>query len=615
MGIRTGEPILGAGRDCRIHGTEMFLDARRMLVGAFFTLAYAACAAALGQAPTPDEDHVILWRRVPNNFYSSTLNSDQIQQIVERSPVKTLRLNPGDTISDQLQKQFLVNARWTPAVYSSMVSRIMDLNGLESPDAVKAGEELLVPVIPQTGSASQAQPEQGVGLVLSETELRYTTTRIAALGTLSSAQTEIQYIKVRASDLGRYALDLNTPQGASGPISITLGATRDIAAPPTGSGLLDTSVAERVREGLARGAGPSPILLVVDDSIPDHAEYVRTRDFMLELSKLIREKHGFGESPFGAELKALSTQLPGAQEHLLYPNLAMHASAIKQSLLPLTQLDPQQRVRVIYLPLAATQMGITPIYKELLYLTELLKVAPSGPSSSATTTAFQRNTAKTVTEEIILGNRPVFGYGPIAFSSTGGNSFRSDRALLEALSIVLDAYSSATAQPHALSFSWTMPKLQLPTFLVANALGWKFAAAGNHVAGSASPDFLQRDLQFAARAVGPKDVIAVLNSDGTSGPCASNLFDDSIGIQVLGLSFSGRVDAQRCGTSFSTPRVAWLFAAREAIYGPRLTVPISTPAKVAWYEKQQGLVLGQRSNDQATVLRRYNLEAGKLFGQ
>lgn len=588
----------------------MFLDAHRFLASMILVLSCAGCPAAQAQ----DDDYVILWRRVPNNFYSPALGSDDIRQLVERSPVKTLRLNPGDTISDQLQKQFLINARWTPAIYNRMLARIMDLNGLDSSDAVQAGQELLIPVIPQTGRASSARPEQGVGLVLSETKLDYTMVRVATSTSATSTGTEIQYIKVRPSELGLYALDFDTPLGANGPINITLGAAPD-ASSTTGSALLDTSVAERVRSGLTQAVDLRPVLLIVDDSIPDHAEYVRTKDFVLELSKTLREKHGYGESPFGSELKALPTHLPGAQEHLLYPNLATHASVIKQSLLPLTALDPGQRVRVIYLPLAATQLGITPIYKELLYLTELLKVAPPSLFSSSSPTALQRDTAKAVTEQIALRNKPVFGYGPIPFSSTGNNSLTSDRALLEALSIVLDAYSNATAHPHALSYSWTMPKLQLPTFLVANTLGWKFAAAGNHTADAPNADFLQRDLQFAARAAGPKDVIAVLNSDGTSGPCASNLFDDSIGIQVLGLSFTGRVDTNRCGTSFSTPRVAWLFAAREAIYGQRLAVPISIPAKVAWYEKQQQLVLGQRSNDQAPVLRRYNLDARELFNQ
>lgn len=596
----------------------VLLSKQSSLVGAVLVLLFAACpiAQAQAQAPAhaPDEDYVILWRRVPNNFYSPALDSEEIRQLVDRSPVKTLRLNSGDTISDQLQKQFLVNERWTPAIYKRMVSKIIDLNGLESSDAVKAGQELLVPVIPQTGRASRTRPEQSIGVILSETELDYTSIQVETSASASNAGTEIQYIKVRASELGRYVLDISVPQGAFAPVRITLGVDTDPAL-TTDNMFLEQSIAEQVRTGLSQSMGVSPVLLVVDDSIPDHAEYARTKDFMLEMSKIIRDKHGFGDSPFSNELKALKDRMPGAQEHLLYPNLATHASVIKKSLQPLSALDPRRRVRVIYLPLAATQMGVTPIYKELLYLAELLKITQPSLSLSVSPTALQRNMARTVTMEIVERNTDVFMYGPVPFSSSGNNTLTSDRALLEGLSIVLDAYSNITAQPHALSYSWTMPKLQFPTYIEPNALGWKFAAAGNHASDGSNSDFLLRGLQFASRAAGPKDVIAVLNSDGASGSCASNLFDDSMGIQVLGLSFSGSVDADFCGTSFSTPRVAWLFAAREAIYGQRLVAPVTTPMKVAWYERQQRIVLGQRIDDQAPVLKRYNLDVRKLFDQ
>lgn len=564
---------------------------------------------AVENAPaTQVDDYVILWRRVPNNFHSRQLPESDIRQLVDKSPLKSVRMSAGDTLSGQLQKQFKVNPTWTPAMYDSMVSRIVELNGLGSPDSVEAGQDLLVPVIPRAGRPGS---EQGLSVTLSESVIG-PTVQFSTAVTTSAARTEIQYIKVRVSELPNYALDGDVPQGASGPIEITLGAggTQAVAQ----DGVITTEVASRIRQGLSKSAtGLSPVLVVVDDAIPDHAEYVRARDFMLEVSKVVREKHGLGESRYYPELKGMPSQLPAADEATLYPNTVMHASTIKASLGPLTQIDPQRRVRVVYIPLAATQIGITPLYKELLYLAELLKIVQPSLPYTLSATADQRNTAANIAESLVLGNERVFVYGPVQFVGNGGISLRSDRSLIEALGIVLDAYSNATAQPHALSFSWTMPRLSFPAYLVDNPYGWKFAAAGNKTSPTQSADFLERELQFAARAAGPKDVVAVLNSDDASGACASNVFDDSGGIQVLSLAFTGRVDATLCGTSFSTPRVAWLVAAREAIFGDRSTVPMPSLKKMKWREQQQQLLLGLRSQNAATVLQRHNLEAAKLF--
>src|SRR5690606_37823109 len=143
-------------------------------------------------------------------------------------------------------------------MYDMMVSRIVELNGLGSPDSVKAGQDVLVPVIPRAG---RPRPEQGLSVALSESAIDPTVQFSTAM-TTSTAGTEIQYIRVRASDLPNYALDGDVSQGASGPIEITLGSDGTQAAAQ--GGVIATEVASLIEQGLSKSAtGLSPVLVVV----------------------------------------------------------------------------------------------------------------------------------------------------------------------------------------------------------------------------------------------------------------------------------------------------------------------------------------------------------------
>lgn len=297
---------------------------------------------------------------------------------------------------------------------------------------------------------------------------------------------------------------------------------------------------------------------------------------------------------------------------MLYPNLRTHASIIKHALREFQALDPQRRVEVVYLPLAATQTGVAPLLKELVYLSELLKVVRPELPVKVTAGLSQREHARTMTETYVANNRTVFESSPLPLVGSGNLSIHTDRILLEAMSIVLSYYSDATRRPHAFSFSWTTPNLALPAYFPPAALGWKFAAAGNHLDTQADRDFVRRELQFAARAAAPRDVVAVVNSSGTSAACASNVFSDGE-LKVMSLSFPGHVTTSLCGTSFATPRVAWLFAAREAVQGSIPQPPMDAARKAAWLDRQQDLVFGFRKPAIQDPLARYILDPKALF--
>ncbi len=573
-------------------------------------LAQAGNASLKETAPAAEEKYVVLWRRVPSDFNSSRFDASRARQLIDSSPSRKIRLSPGDTISGQLRQNFKISSSWTPAMYDSMIAKIVELNALQSADSVIAGQALIVPVVPMTVASGT---KQGIRVDWSLSELESSAYSSMSVASSDIAQTEIQYFKVAASDLSSYASEAGFELGASGEITVELGRVlaQDMA---TSTSPLQRELAELVRAELQDSAsGIKAVVVVMDDSIPDHTEYVRTKEFIIELSEQVRTQYGLGESPYLGEVRRLPSTLSDTPSHTLYPDLRMHSSQIKHALTPLTSLDGGQRVRVIYLPLAATQRGVSPFFKEILFLSEMIKMLRPSPGKKSAGVASARQYAEMVVEQIVESNRKVFDYGPVAFGTAASASVASDRGLLEAITLALDAYSTLTANPHALSLSWTMPKLQLPAYLVESPYGWRFAAAGNGRSTGAGSDFIAGELQFAARAATTKDVIAVLNSDGPPGPCASNIFDDSSGIQVLSLAFAGRIDEQRCGTSFSTPRVAWLIAARETVRGRRLSAPVTPQAKVLWNQQQQVIVGSMRSSRETSILQKYSLDVNKLF--
>lgn len=578
---------------------------------AFAALSSFALASETPMIPVSEaEQYVVLWRRVPSAYSSPDFSRAQIDQLLEKSPVRTLRMELGDTLSGRLQSQFRVNATTTPEMYGSLLSKVVELNHLKSADDLIAGQELLVPVIPKT---SKQGALQGLSLAFSETDIAFTASEFSPAFVGEVAETEIQYFKVPIRELPLHALELNAQQGASGPIEVLFGQGAVPSSTPTGQ-VLEPELGAQLRLALSASRnGLNPTLVVVDDAIPDKDEYARARAFLLEVSNEIRETHGFKDSPYVAEINSPEIWSALNEDSTHYPSLVMHASVIKKALAPLIALDSGERVRVIYLPLSATQHGVSPILKELLYLAELLRIVSPSSVTSSSANPTQREAARRVVEMVVKSNPSVFEFGPVAFSSAGGKTLRSDRYLIEALSSVLDAYSRAAGQPHMLSFSWTTPKLSFPTAFVGSPYGLMFAAAGNRSSSPMIPDILESEVQFASRAVGPMDVVAVLNSDGQTGPCASNLFNDDSGIQVLSLSLTGLVDATHCGTSFSAPRVAWLVAAREAIHGSRPARPVSPQFRLAWYQSQRQRLLGMRSAELSSVLQRYHLDARKLL--
>lgn len=533
-----------------------------------------------------------------------------------KTPSAFVTIGQGETVSGKLQKALNISATWTPTLYRQMVSRIADLNK-DVPDInkVPAGTQLLVPQVPTVGK--KLKPT-----FLSRFLGRNLKTGLAWAGysveqpqfsdqakDQVAPQEEIQFFSVPLSQASSFKLDGDVVQGASGPVTVELAQGPAAAA---ATKVLPPSAASLIKAKLAAANGTSPVVVVVDDSVPDNAEYAKSKAFVLEMSRKIRETYGLGASPFYEDVKAQPDAMIVESASSLYPNLTTHASLIKQSLVEFSTLDPSGRVTVIYLPLSATQVGVAPLMREIVYLAQIIKIVNPPLPFEVTADFVQQAKAEKITRQILESNPDAFASGALMPLDGSSLSATTDSLYLEALGIVLSYYADAVRRPYALSFSWSAQRFVYPTVFEAGTYGIKFAAAGNARKSMPGMNFLQLRLEYASRAASAQDFVAVMNSTGTPATCPSNFFDDA-GLSVASIAYPGEATSQYCGSSFSTPRAAWLWAARDAAMGQTLPLPVSQQGKLAWVAAQHNAILSIRRAGLADVFGRHSLDVEKYF--
>lgn len=154
--------------------------------------------------------------------------------------------------------------------------------------------------------------------------------------------------------------------------------------------------------------------------------------------------------------------------------------------------------------------------------------------------------------------------------------------------------------------SWTVEKSELDYFPDPDLMGVSLAAAGND-----KRDVLRDSVYMAYRAKESQgDVLAVMNTDGSGGEwCGTNELPYKDNTPFYGLAYDGTLEGPEpaCATSFSTPRVAWLSALRQAY-----TSPVAVEDRSGWFGAYRKNVLSLQSSGMQSS-KRYLLTVAKLF--
>ncbi|MBT9541280.1 LysM domain-containing protein [Thiobacillus sp.] len=575
--------------------------------------------------PPADDGGILLWRVVPADLHNPKFSAETFKALVTKSLPRSVQVKVNDTLSDVVRRHFNVSRTWTPAVYGALVEQIKQANNLVKDTDLKPGT-LIVPDLPRT---AKSQPsafnvlnvspkismlDLGANAWDSSKNALVGTPVVSELGRVGSQSVmQIRRLPLEVALSFAAPLDEDVPSEfrfAAMRVPLTVELSAEPAPAPVGDGCpaIDPALASI----LASKPRTQATVVVLDDAWPDDEEFMKARDFVINASKLIRAKFKLdGATPTLGDIDALSkmkgTSFPAGIAP--YPALRTHAAAIKASLRSLSCNDKGQGVKVVFIPMGTAQDGSYPLLREILYLAYLARIKSNNFSTQLVWAAPQKDQIDTARSFAAKGFADEKGkISPFLnpFSPTGPNNILTDQALIEQLAFFLRMHSDASQSPHFLSMSWTARELAWQIYFPEYSYGLMLAAAGNRE----TVNVHEKRVQFAYRSTNPGDVIAVENSDGAKYLCSSSHFSQAEGVDVLGVGYPGEISETKfCGTSFSTPRVAWLLAAREAYIAPP---PVTDEERSLWQSRQKTRIKAMRALTQKGSMR-FNVTWQKLL--
>jgi hypothetical protein len=518
--------------------------ARRARVSAAL-LALSIMARAFGASPEEESsgkplasDAVVL-RRVVDSSYAKQAEFD-LSRLSQTSLDKFVVVQDGETVSHIIARLYRI-ADYTSAAYKSFEKAIVAKNRLLTADKVPAGIELSVPDLP-AATAPDAQRiateripkcvQSRFGLPTCGYDFRAIRIAVDPIVIQRRAVSDADAHKLTATLESKYEVE-------AAPLSILFAA----ADAPSVSNLLSTDERSEVMALLSRAAIKPVPLFVLDDAWPDSQSFIESRAYLLDAIRIVRQKFKMGAT----SLRPAFASMPLGPMVGGTPSSATHAAKIKDALAPLAALDPARaHVQVVFVPLFRLQAPA----QELL--TEIVSIHLMARDMRAVLGIDE------VPEDIRTRSLTLARQYVGRISNTGDTTL-TDQVVVEALVWFARHLSQTTQRPFLMNLSWTVPNLQFQLALPADAIGLVAVAAGNDLS-----RVMQSRTQLAYRSSFPRDVLAVMNVDAGGAPaCSSSLLETDGGSSAV--AFSGWLSATTCGTSFASPRVAWLIAAREAV--------------------------------------------------
>ncbi len=572
------------------------------------SLAWAGAACLLlvaGPSPliaqTAPHDGLVLLQRTVDTRYRG--DSAQTTALLASPLSQEYVVKQGDSLEKIVSQLYGVGPRATPELFAKVATRIQALNHLSDVDVVPAGAKLEMPDLPPLQWKERNPANLGYGVPRLQSGASYKALlqgKTDGLMGLGDAR--------KIFDLGRRAEPLVTQWRwvtveeakaeltvASGSVPITLWSqpiTLKLAqAAPAATGAGMVADVAFLRKLLARHQpGRDVVLFVLDDSWPSDALFDASRNFIVRAIDAVRQRYILGPS-------SLDKAITSGQAKTNFPahtsGRVSHAQLISTSLGDFVVLSP--RVNVVYLPLFTEQTWSKEIWQELTYIalvTSALhgRLGEFGPSPDIAARAAVD--AKNLVA--MIPSKAIDALGP------------AQQTPITVLEKFAQLYAQATGMPFYISMSWTVEEHAIDFGPDANALGVSLAATGND-----RKDVVQEGIYLALRGkAAPGDVLAVMNTDSSGmALCGSNTLPLSSPNPFYGLAYDGRIGGGggECGTSFSTPRVGWLLALRQAY-----EAPIQHDNWPDWYGSYRTPIANLQGSSQAGV-RRYWLNVPKLF--
>lgn len=552
------------------------------------------------RAQSESEEGLVLVQRTVDARYEG--NSSSLATVLNSTLTKPYVIKANDTLQGILSQKFSIGPTVSPVVFEKVLARTQELNGIDNPSVIKAGAEIVLPDMPAAQWKQAVANNHNYGVPRGDIGPSYTA--VASSGGYPSAAD----FDEKVLDAGRKAAPLVTQWRwltvAQAKLEEAAAAAANVQSPPLWSQPLTLKFAQAAKqaggtfeadlkylEELLKRRAPKQdvVLYVLDDSWPSDAAFDTSRKFLREMLVAVRTANYFGDEPLPSALgtAAVKTEIPA-----LTGGRQLHAAKINSSLADFAKLS--SRVKVVYLPLFTQQKWAKEIWQELTYTALVASDMHSSLGQAEPPLDVKKN-ARSLAGQLVaqIPSKMVDSLGP------------AQQTPITVLQKLAQLYAATSGSPYFISMSWTVEKMELDFGPDPDSLGVSLAASGND-----RKNVMTDSVYLAYRAkAAPGDVLAVMNTDSTGMElCDSSMLPLSGPNPFYGLAYDGRFNNDiECGSSFSTPRVAWLLALRQAYNSP-----VGKASRPDWYASFRTAVLALQNATQPTS-KRYWLSVEKLF--
>lgn len=556
----------------------------------------------MGLAQEESSKGLVLVQRTINAKYEAAASSD-FTTLLKSTLTQSYVVKPSDTLQKIVSDKFAMGPNATPELYDKVAERIKALNDIDGLGSIRAGSRLQLPDLPPFQWKQQSAANQNYGLPRVQPGPPYA----AVLNSHDFMATD-RFGSRRIFDAGRKAEPLVTQwrwltvdqakaEAAisdkvaslafwSQPITLKFAqAAPVVAATPTVASDIQF-LGKLVKR---RAPQQEVVVFVLDDSWPSDAAFESSRAFLVGALASIRKANYFGDGGLPPMITngTAKTNFP-----LKESDRRSHAELISASLADFNKLT--SKVKVVYLPLFTEQKWAKEFWQELTY-TALLASAMHSKLGEVEPTDEIRRRARSDAAQLVgqIPSKVIDSLGP------------AQQTPITVLQKIAQLHATTTGIPYFISMSWTVEKHEIEFGPDPDSLGVSLAASGND-----EKEVIKDAVYLAYRAkASPGDILAVMNTDGAGVElCRSSKLPLSGPNPFYGLAYDGTYDAgAECGSSFSTPRVAWLLALRQAY-----NLPITKSNWPDWYASFRTSMLSLQSSTQTTS-RRYWLSVNKLF--
>lgn len=561
------------------------------------------CAHGNSAAEQEVSQGLILVQRTIDTKYERS--PDALPSLLRSTLTLPYLVKQHDTLQKIVSDKYAMGPTGTPDLYEQIAARIQSLNDLPDRNTVREGSTLALPDIPPLqwkepipGNPYYGMPRVQVGRSYEDvlSGKRPTATDAGGWGQIFDQGRKAeplvnQWLWLTVEQARAEELALGTSAFPSvywaQPLTLKFAAQAEPASEAAGAVAADV----QHLSALIKRRPPSQdvVLYVLDDSWPSTEAFEASRLFFVSALKAIRKANFIppGRLPSAVSAGGVTTDFPTFE-----PPRILHAARIAKSLADFTKLTP--RVKVVYLPLFTQQKWSRELWEELTY------------TARVATDLRSRLGDIEPTPEILSRARSdaalLVGQIPSKIIDSLGQAQQTPITVLQKIA---QLYAMTTGVPYFISMSWTVEKREVDFGPDPDSLGVSLAASGND-----KKEVLGDAVYLAYRAkAAPGDVLAVMNTDSSGAElCGSSKLPLTSPNAFYGFAYDGTFDGGlECGSSFSTPRVAWLLALRQAYNSP-----VSRTTWPDWYGSYRTSMLSLQSSTQQTS-RRYWLPVRRLF--